>query len=350
MNGGWVPHDIRDELIDFVSRWNEKAEIATARFIEWLGMRTGKFYNWKARYGKVNEHNGKVPRDFWIESWEKRAIIEFHGEHTTEGYRRLTYMMMDRNIVAVSPASVWRVLHNAGLLGRWNNKPSQKGTGFTQPLKAHEHWHVDISYINICATFYYLCSILDGCSRYIVHWDIREAMTEADVEIIIQRAKEKYPDAKPRIISDNGPQFIAKDFKEFIRLSGMTHVKTSPYYPQSNGKIERWHQSVKRECIRPKTPLSLEDARRLVGEYVAHYNNERLHSAIGYVAPLDRLEGREKEIWDERDRKLDEAREIRKARRMATGGRIVANFTPYAKLRLSGETEAGSAGEQPAEG
>ena len=89
-------------------------------------------------------------------------------------------------------------------------------------------------------------------------------MTEADIEIILERAKERYSGVKPRIISDNGPQFIAKDFKEFIRISGMTHVRTSPYYPQSNGEIERWHQSPKSECIRPGTPLSLKDAQRLV--------------------------------------------------------------------------------------
>ncbi|SPE30655.1 hypothetical protein SBA6_130016 [Candidatus Sulfopaludibacter sp. SbA6] len=88
-----------------------------------------------------------------------------------------------------------------------------------------------MSYINISGTFYYLCGVLDGCSRYIVNWDLRESMTEADIEIILQAAKERYPEVKPRIISDNGPQFIAKDFKdfkEFIRISGMTHVRTSP--------------------------------------------------------------------------------------------------------------------------
>ena len=95
--------------------------------------------------------------------------------------------------------------------------------------------------------------------------------------MILQRAKEKYPEAKPRIISDNGPQFIARDFKEFIRISGMTHVRTSPYYPQSNGKIERWHKSLKSECIRPGTPLSPDDALRLVQGYVEHYNNTRLN-------------------------------------------------------------------------
>ena len=168
-----------------------------------------------------------------------------------------------------------------------------------------------MSYLNVCGTFYYLCTLLDGCSRYVVHWEIKESMTEADVEIIVQRAREKFPGVTPRIISDNGPQFIAKDFKEFIRICGMTHVRTSPYYPQSNGKLERWHRSVKSECIRASTPLSLEDARRSVLDYVTHYNEVRLHSAIGYVTPKDKLEGREADLFAARDRKLAEARERR---------------------------------------
>jgi putative transposase len=158
----------------------------------------------------------------------------------------------------------------------------------------------DVSYINISGTFYYLCSILDGCSRYIVNWDLRESTTEADIEIILQAVKEKYPEPRPRIISDNGPQFIAKDFKEFIRISGMTLVRTSPYYPQSNGKIERWHKSLKGERIRPGTPLSLDDARRLVEGYVEHYNNIRLNSAVGYITPKDVLAGRQAQIHAER--------------------------------------------------
>jgi hypothetical protein len=132
------------------------------------------------------------------------------------------------------------------------------------------------------------------------------------VETIIQRAREAYPEARPRIITDNGPQFIAKDFKEFIRIAGMTHVRTSPYYPQSNGKIERWHKTLKGECIRVKVPLSLDDARRIVTDYVVHYNTVRLHSAIGYVTPKDKLDGRDQDIFDARDHKLAAARERRK--------------------------------------
>lgn len=217
--------------------------------------------------------------------------------------------------MAVSPSSVWRVLSQAGLLSKWNGKSSKNGTGFAQPLAAHQHWHIDVSYLNVGGTFYYLCSILDGFSRYIVNWDIRESMTEADIEVILLGAKEKYPEARPRIISDNGPQFIAKDFKEFIRISGMTHVRTSLFYPQSPGKIERWRKSLKGECIRPGTPLSLEDARSLVSGYVDHYNNVRLNSATGYIPPKDILAGRQQEIYAERDRKLEAAPKQRQIRR-----------------------------------
>jgi putative transposase len=259
-----------------------------------------------------------VPRDHWLTSDEKQRICAFARAHPLEGYRRMTFMMLDADQVACSPASVYRVLKNAGLLAGSSPNVTKKGTGFVQPLQPHEHWHVDVSYLNIAGTFYFLCSILDGCSRFIVHWEIREKMEEKDVETIVQRAREAYPGVTPRIITDNGPQFIAKDFKEFIRIAGMTHVKTSPYYPQSNGKIERWHKTLKGDCIRVQVPLSLEEARRIVTDYVTHYNEVRLHSATHYITPRDRLDGRHEQIWAERDRKLTEARERRAQRRHAS--------------------------------
>lgn len=318
MKACWTEPDVRDEVIDYVHYWSDRTEIKAVKMIGWIGISRSKFYDWQCRYGKVNEHNALIRRDYWLTDYERQAIINFYKDNTLEGYRRLTYMMMDDDIVAVSPSSVYRVLFKAGLLGRWNRTVSKKGNGFTHPLKPHEHWHIDISYVNICGTFYYLFSVLDGFSRYIVHWDIRESMTETDVEILLQRAKEKFPDAQPRIISDNGPQFVAKDFKEFIRISGMTHVKTSPYYPQSNGKLERYHKTIKSTCIRVRTPLSLNDAIRLVTEFVEQYNNRRLHSAIGYITPKDKLDGRAEIIFAMRDNKLAAAREVRKTMRKAS--------------------------------
>ncbi|MFO7696259.1 MAG: transposase, partial [Anaerolineae bacterium] len=117
----------------------------------------------------------------------------------------------------------------------------------------------------------------------------------------------------------------ARDFKAFVRLCGMTHVRTSPYYPQSNGKIESWHKTVKRECIRPLTPLSLNDARRIVTGFVQTYNTQRLHSGIGYVTPQARLEGLDGEIMVERRRKLAAARQ---AQQMARGQPLLEEQRP----------------------
>src|SRR5688572_8943925 len=110
----------------------------------WLELRAGKFHDWQKRYGKVNEHNGLVPRDHWLEAHEQQAILDFERQYPLEGYRRLAFMMLDRDVVAASPSSVYRVLKRAGRLDPSPATPSKKGTGFQQPLAAHEHWHADI--------------------------------------------------------------------------------------------------------------------------------------------------------------------------------------------------------------
>ena len=244
-------------MVDFIAYWQDKSGCRVKALLAWVGICAGKYHRWKARYGQPNIHNASLPRAFWLLDWEKAALIAYALQHPDVGYRRLTYMMLDADVVAVSQSSTYRVLKCAGVLPLVVLKSSKKGKGFDHPEHPHQHWHIDITYINICGTFYYLCALLDGYSRYIVHFEIREQMKEADVEIIIQRARERFAGVHPRIISDNGPQFIAKEFKTFVRMCGMTHVRTTPFYPQSNGKLERWNRSLKQECIRPKTPTSL---------------------------------------------------------------------------------------------
>lgn len=191
-------------MIDCINALADKTEIPIRRILGWAALATGRFYDWRERYGKANEHNAKVPRDHWLLPWEVKAILRFHEQHPLDGYRRIAFIMLDQDLVAASPSTVYRVLMAAGVLDRWNRQPSKKGTGFHQPIAPHEHWHIDITYLNIAGTFYYLCAVLDGYSRYIVHWELRESMKEDEIEIILTRAKEKFPDARPRIISDNG--------------------------------------------------------------------------------------------------------------------------------------------------
>ncbi len=278
-----------------------------------MAIGSDKFISWKKRYGKTNEHNGIIPREHWLEEWERTKIIDFYSNNETDGYRRCTYMMIDQDIVYVSPATVYRTLSNAGVMRKWNRAKSTKGTGFEQPLRPHEHWHIDIANIRIQGVFYFLICILDGYSRSIVHWDLRSSMKDEDIGVVQQRAKELWPNEKPRYISDNGKQFTGREFKQFIMENDLTHVTTSPYYPQSNGKLERFHKSIKSECIRKKCPISLDDAKRIITSYIKYYNEERLHSSIGYVTPLDKLEGRAEKIQNERDKKLERRRVERKS-------------------------------------
>ena len=223
-------------------------------------------------------------------------------------------MLMDDDIVYVSPSTVYRVLKAAGVMRRWNVNDSKRGAGCRQPERAHEEWHTDITYLKIKGVYYYFCGIIDGYSRYIVHRELMENMREEDVCLVQQKALERFvsenPDAEklPCLITDNGSQFVSKGFNEFIRHWGLQHVRTSVGYPQSNGKIERFHKTLKNECISKKVPPDKCEAEKYMRKYVEYYNNRRLHSAIDYVTPRDKLLGNAPKILAERDRKLEEAR------------------------------------------
>jgi hypothetical protein len=127
---------VRDEVVDYVREKHQRTEVPAKQLVTWLGIGMSKFYDWQARYGQANEHNALVPRDYWLEAWEKEAILAFDAGHPLEGCRRLTYLMRDVDLVAASPATVYRVLQEAGRFDRWNRRESSQGTGFVQPVIA----------------------------------------------------------------------------------------------------------------------------------------------------------------------------------------------------------------------
>lgn len=312
MTGKWVEPDIRDEVIDFVSSIVPLTDLSKKDMMSLIGINQSKCYSWAARVGKENYHNGNIPRNHWCLDWEKEAIIDYAKSHPGEGYRRLTYMMMDDNIVAVSPSTTYRILKAAGLLNRWNKvKSSAKGHGFDQPTAIHQRWHTDIKYINYRGAFLFFISVIDGYSRFMVHHELRLNMQEFDVQLTLQRAIEKFPGYKPRIISDNGNQYVSKDFAEFLRLAGLQHVKTSVAYPQSNGKIERYHRTLHQECLQKKAFINLTDARNQIAEFVDYYNTKRLHSSLYFLTPQDFLLGVVDEKLKIRERKILEAKQTR---------------------------------------
>lgn len=317
--------------MEFIDHWQGRTGLPQQFFCGRLGLRPSRLGDWRRRFGQANAHNGRIPRDFWLAAAEKQAIVDFYRAHPEDGYRRCTYMMIDRDIACASPATVYRTLVEAGVMRSRHARPSRRGSGFEQPLRAHEHYHMDISYVKVGERFYFLICVLDGYSRSIVHWELRETMTEIDVGIVQQGALERFPEARPRFITDNGKQFTGREFRAFIAAHDLTHVTTSAYYPQSNGKLERFHGSLKGEHLHRKHLTGPDHARQVIAHYVDYYNHERLHSALGYVTPADMLANRQATIHAERDRKLAAARNARKHRFLAS------HAAPYSHLCGGGE-------------
>lgn len=311
----WVEPEIRDSVVKQITYLSFRSGIPVKKLLPYIGLCRVKFYKWVKRSGTANHHNGKIPKTHWLTPAEKKAIEDFAKEHYSEsdyflkdGYRRVAYKMLDLNIVAVSPSSVYRILKKAGLLNKWNtNKRNLKGTGFYQPDYPHKHWHVDIKYLSFQGSFLFLISVLDGYSRYVLHHEVRHTMNEYDVQLTIQNAKEKFPSVRPRIISDNGSQFISKEFKQFIKDVEFTHVKTSVNYPQANGKIERYHRTISEECLRIKSPVTFDGFKDYILDYINFYNTKRLHASLNYLTPEDYMLGRKEQRISEREVKLEKA-------------------------------------------
>lgn len=304
----WVESVVRDEVVEMMAEYHARTRLPVRRLLAWVELSPSKFYDWQKRVTCPNRHNGIIPKAHWLLPWEKRAIIDYAITHDAEGYRRLTYEMIDADAVYASPSSVYRVLKEAGLLAKFIVVESRKGTGYVQPTAPHQEWHTDISYVNVCGTFMFLITVLDGYSRYIVHHDLRMSMERWDVILVVQQAREKFPGVKPRVISDRGGPYIAREFKEYLRQVGLQQTLISAHYPESNGKMERFYKTIKGECIRRSSFLSISDARRIITEFIAYYNDKRLHSAVDYIAPLNILLGKREEIVKMRYEKLARAR------------------------------------------
>lgn len=306
------------DIVTTIGYLKERAGFPVNSSLDVIGLPRASYFRWAREGCKGERKESPTPKSHWILEWEAEQVILYKRKHPEIGYRRLAWMMVDGDIVAISPSSVYRVLQRAGLSGRWVTPPGKKAhrKGFIQPTRPHSQWHSDISYLNILGTHYFFISILDGYSRSIVHHEVRTNMTTVDVEIVTERALEKLPEGteRPRLITDNGSQYISKEFQDYLRERDVSHSKARVNHPQSNGKIERFHKSLKEECVRVTAMTDLEEARILIDAYIIDYNENRLHSALQYLTPSDYLKGKDHidRCIARRKEKLSEAARIRR--------------------------------------
>lgn len=290
-----------------VRRIQHLTGIALLTLVLYAGVPARTWREWQGRREAETKHNGHIPREHWLTPEETESIAAYCLENLDKGYRVLCWEMVDKGIAAVSPSSVYKVLQRKELTKKWAALAEEEKQGFVQPVTVHEQWHIDFSYIRICGVFYYFISILDGYSRKILVWSLCQNMEGLNAEILTMRAKELYPEASPRIISDNGGQFISKDFRELVALLEFQQTFTSPAHPQSNGKLERFHRTLKTEHIRRTAYVSYEDAQERMDRWIEYYNTERLHSAIWYLTPEEVFQGKAADRIAERRGKLHTA-------------------------------------------
>ena len=304
------------EVVAVIQYLKARARFSVKDALAVIGLPRATYFRWLKTNGKLAKKAAVVPKSHWLLPWEKEAIIAYKKQHPDMGYRRLAFKMLDENIVAVTPSSVYRVLKEAGLSNKWTPPGGASKKGFDQPGRPHEQWHTDISYLNILGTNYFFLAILDGYSRAIMHHEIRTDMSTLDVEVVLERALRKLPDSAspPRLITDNGGQYVSREFKQYLRENRISHSRARPRHPQSNGKLERFHRSLKEECIRRNGMGTLDEARAIVARYVEEYNTRRPHASLNYLTPADYLQG-PKQIsrrLAERRHKLNKAKIQRK--------------------------------------
>jgi putative transposase len=302
-------------VVDDIRLQLERTRLTLEVILNFYGIRPSTYHGWFDESGALMGARERKPlNDRRVLDSEVARVLEYRRQHPDVGYRKLAWQMIDENVVALSESAVYEILSKHGMLYGWKiTDPTETQKEYrNKPKYPHHHWHTDIAYIKIQGVFYFLIMLLDGYSRFLLDWELMPDMLGSSVEMFIQRAKEKYPFAKPMLIHDNGGQFISLDFKRLVTQLEIQQVRTRRNHPETNGKIERMNGTVKSEAIRPNSPQDYQEAWNILNEYSYRYNYQRLHAGINYLRPADMFFGRGRRVLSERDEKLEVARKIRK--------------------------------------
>jgi putative transposase len=278
----------------------------------YLSLNSTTYYNWRKRSiaNRLEDEKPIGRNPDRLLDWEREAIIDYYLLHQQEGYRRLTYRMIDENVVYVSPSTVYRCLKAVGLLMRWSEY-QPLGNRPAYPDAPNQKWHTDLMIIEINDCLYYYQGIIDAYSRYIIAWDIHAEGTALNTSMVLQSAYDNSPEGiNPVIIADNGPEFIGKEFREIIKQKKGKDVRITAYHPQSNGIEERFHRTLREEALTRYNNII--DAKIKMGEWIDYYNNKRLHSAIDYMPPAVWHYRKQKVLKTERKEKLLQAKKERR--------------------------------------
>jgi len=300
-------------ILNEINKTNLRSQWPVPRILAVLGLKRSVYFAWKRRgeCDDLADKSGGRESIFKILPEEEQAIVDYALAHPADGYRRLCWMMVDEDVAYVSPGTVYNVLNKYDLLYRWKRSQSS-GKPPAKPISPNQRWHTDIMYLWLSGRWYFFVGVIDGYSRYLVHWELLTTMKAEDITLVVHRALEKYPQAKPEIVHDNGSQFTGKEFKKLIQRFKLAQIRIKLHHPESNGTIERFHRSL-REEMSDKNLTDLGQTRVMIGQWIDYYNQQRLHAGIRYLRPVDYHFGNPGQLIKIRINKLTMARIKRKS-------------------------------------
>jgi putative transposase len=297
-----------------IIRLVEGSPVSVRQTLSELNINRSTFYNWYKRYEQGGpdalEDQYRPPEQFWneIPPWEKTRVVETALEHPEKSPRELAWHITDKRGYYISESTVYRILKAHDLVTSPVYAVVSAHEKFPQPTRSvNELWQTDFTFLKVVHWgWYYLSTILDDYSRFILAWRLCQGMSADDVKLTLDDAilfsgiRHVKVVSRPRLLSDNGPCYISKALSEYLAEEGIGHTRGKPYHPMTQGKIERYHRSMKNLILLEHyySPSELEDQ---IGVFVDYYNHNRYHEALNNVTPADVYYGRDFEVLARRE-------------------------------------------------
>jgi putative transposase len=280
----------------------EHSELGVNRTLAELGIKRSTFYGWYKRYLEEGEEGlyERKPnrRTYWnqIPDAERQQVVEIALDKLEMSCRELAFHITDTKKWFISESSVYRILKAHDLITSPAFMVNEAADEFRdKTTRIHQQWQMDFTYLRVIDWgWYFLGTVLDDYSRYIVAWKLSKEMKAVDSEQVIDKAltiTRLKKENRPRLLSDNGPCFKSRDFKEYLTGEGMCQVFGAPYHPQTQGKIERYHRTMK-NVIKLENYYTPEQLRSNIEAFVDYYNNRRYHESLDNLTPADVYHGR----------------------------------------------------------
>jgi putative transposase len=322
---GQVPPPLQKEVHATVQQTRQRSGWPAKKTLATLGISRRTYYRWlkEEKWArKLPEASPKPVQPYEALPEEKQAVVAYALKHPELRHRELAWRMVDEDVVCLSASTVYRILKEANLVHPWRRRSKRRRSAEEKATRPNEIWATDVMYLQVAEQTYFFVTFLDEYSRYVVQHELLLGMDGVTMSLAAEaaiatlaRGQDGKPLDKPLIRSDNGSGYISKEFKVVLNENGLDHQRIKPHCPEENGVIERSNRTI-REALEGEELANLVQAQGVMSRIIKRYNEERLHSALGYLRPADYYRGDPKAKQAERRLKMSQARHHRRERNL----------------------------------